>query len=233
MRIIELLEAVASDADLKARYGDFDPEDKPMLPTTHVGGAPAPTLWTAYDVIRNILGRDRVTDDDDELGPGMYYVYQSSGPPMFRDTGDGVGSINLPNLESTAARDVAQAAHEAYHAYVHSKSQGGVVHANEKIINNLAEKWLRKHLSGPALHVGLEQIVGSRISYGPNHIPTQKENFADGKHPGRKGLAKRSGVNTKASVSSLRNTAKHSSGEKQRMAHWLANMKAGRAKKNK
>jgi pyrimidine deaminase RibD-like protein len=57
------------------------------------------------------------------------------------------------------------------------------------------------------------------------------ENFADGKNPGRKGLAKRSGVNTKASVSSLRNTAKHSSGEKQRMAHWLANMKAGRNKK--
>jgi hypothetical protein len=59
------------------------------------------------------------------------------------------------------------------------------------------------------------------------------ENFADGKHPGRKGLAKRSGVNTKASVSSLRNTAKHSSGEKQRMAHWLANMKAGQAKAKK
>jgi hypothetical protein len=56
------------------------------------------------------------------------------------------------------------------------------------------------------------------------------ENFADGKNPGRKGLSKRMGVNTKASVSSLRNTAKHSSGEKQRMAHWLANMKAGREK---
>ena len=56
------------------------------------------------------------------------------------------------------------------------------------------------------------------------------ENFADGKNPGRKGLSKRMGVNTKASVSSLRKTAKNSSGEKQRMAHWLANMKAGRAK---
>jgi hypothetical protein len=60
-----------------------------------------------------------------------------------------------------------------------------------------------------------------------------EENFADGKKPGRKGLAKRSGVNTKASVSSLRKTAKNSTGEKARMAHWLANMKAGRAKKNK
>lgn len=57
------------------------------------------------------------------------------------------------------------------------------------------------------------------------------ENFADGKKPGRKGLAKRSGVNTKASVSSLRKTAKNSTGEKARMAHWLANMKSGRAKK--
>lgn len=56
-----------------------------------------------------------------------------------------------------------------------------------------------------------------------------EENFADGKNPGRKGLAKRSGVNCKASVSTLRNVAKHSSGEKARMAHWCANMKSGRA----
>jgi len=63
--------------------------------------------------------------------------------------------------------------------------------------------------------------------------PGVAEDFADGKNPGRKGLAKRSGVNTKASVSSLRKTAKNSSGEKQRMAHWLANMKAGRAKAKK
>jgi len=70
----------------------------------------------------------------------------------------------------------------------------------------------------------------------PAYVPVKPvvaENFADGKNPGRKGLAKRSGVNTKASVTSLRNTAKHSSGEKQRMAHWLANMKAGRAKARK
>lgn len=166
-----LEEADASDADLRARWGEFEPEDKPMLPRTSVGGAPAPTLWSAYEVIQNILGRNNVTDDDDELTPGMYYVYQSSEPPMFKDTDNGVGSINLPNLDSTAAKDVAIAAHEAYHAYVHNKSQGGFAHANEKIINNLAEKWLRKHLSGTALHIGLEQIVGSRISYGPNHMP--------------------------------------------------------------
>ncbi len=57
------------------------------------------------------------------------------------------------------------------------------------------------------------------------------ENFADGKHPGRKGLAKRMGVNCKQSVSKLRSIAAHSSGERQRMAHWCANMKSGKRKK--
>lgn len=54
------------------------------------------------------------------------------------------------------------------------------------------------------------------------------ENFADGKKPGRKGLAKRVGVNCKQPVSKLRSIAKKSSGERQRMAHWCANMKSGK-----
>ena len=175
MKILEIiLEAEASDDELRQRYGDFDPEDKPMLPKTKVGGAPAPTLWTAYEAIQDILGRRRVTDDEDDLESGMYYVYASNEPPMFKDTeesGPG-GSINIPNLESTAARDVAVAVHEACHAYVHDRTQGsGQVHANEKIINNLAEKWLRKHLSGTALYIALETITGSRISYGKDHMP--------------------------------------------------------------
>jgi hypothetical protein len=175
MKINEIItEAEASDAELRQRYGDFDPEDKPMLPTTQVGGAPAPTLWTAYDAIKNILGSKRVTDDEDSIEPGMYYVFQSSGPAMFKDTEDSGpgGSINVPNLESKAARDVAVAVHEACHAYVHDRVKGqGRAYSNEKIINNLAEKWLRKHLSGSALHVALEAILGSRISYGKDHIP--------------------------------------------------------------
>jgi hypothetical protein len=55
------------------------------------------------------------------------------------------------------------------------------------------------------------------------------ENFADGKNPQDKGDSKRHGINTKASVSSLRKTAKQG-GRKGQLAHWLANMKAGRAK---
>jgi hypothetical protein len=56
------------------------------------------------------------------------------------------------------------------------------------------------------------------------------ENFKDGKNPQDKGDSKRHGINTRASVSSLRKTAK-SGGRKGQLAHWLANMKAGRAKK--
>jgi len=175
MKIHEIIfEAEASDAELRQRWGDFEPDEKPMLPTTQLSREPAPTLWTAFDAIQSILGRKRVTDDEDAIGPGMYYVYQSSGPALFRDTeesGPG-GSINVPNLESRAAKDVAVAVHEACHAYVHDKTKGrGRVYSNEKIINTLAERWLRKHLSGPALHVALETILGSRISYGKDHIP--------------------------------------------------------------
>lgn len=85
-------------------------------------------------------------------------------------------------------------------------------------------------------HSGIDDFIDwvtdfDKATY--DYKPIYAENFADGKKPGRKGLAKRSGVNTKASVSSLRKTAKNSTGEKQRMAHWMANMKAGKKKKNK
>jgi len=73
-------------------------------------------------------------------------------------------------------------------------------------------------------------VTGDTDPDNPYYKDDVDENFADGKNPGRKGLAKRSGVNTKASVSDLRKTAKNSSGEKQRMAHWLANMKSGKDK---
>lgn len=66
-----------------------------------------------------------------------------------------------------------------------------------------------------------------------NQVPDtwiMKENFADGRNPQDKGDAKRHGVNTKASVSSLRKTAKQG-GRKGQLAHWMANMKAGKAKK--
>lgn len=63
-----------------------------------------------------------------------------------------------------------------------------------------------------------------------NKFKVIAENFADGKKPGRKGLAKRMGVDCSKSETELRKIARNSSGERQRMAHWCANMKKGKQK---
>jgi hypothetical protein len=68
------------------------------------------------------------------------------------------------------------------------------------------------------------------VIYELSRLKPVAENFADGRNPQDKGDAKRHGINTKASVSSLRKTAKQG-GRKGQLAHWLANMKAGKAKK--
>lgn len=58
------------------------------------------------------------------------------------------------------------------------------------------------------------------------------ENFADGRVKGksRPGRVARSGASCSGSVTSLRDRAKKSGGEKGRMYHWCANMKSGRKK---
>lgn len=93
---------------------------------------------------------------------------------------------------------------------------------------NYAIAHFKEHLTPDNFQAKRKQINDILTKY--NSLAATNENFADGKNPGRKGLAKRMGVDTKASVSSLRKTAKNSTGEKQRIAHWLANMKAGRDK---
>jgi hypothetical protein len=65
--------------------------------------------------------------------------------------------------------------------------------------------------------------------YKAQQAQTTTENFADGKNPQDKGDSKRHGVPTKGSVSSLRKVAKQG-GRKGQLAHWMANMKAGKKK---
>lgn len=84
---------------------------------------------------------------------------------------------------------------------------------------------------------GVRMIDGDNVSYQIWNTDVLKrtqlgENFADGKKKGksRPGRAKRAGVDCSKSVTALRKQAKNSSGEKQKMAHWCANMKSGRKK---
>ena len=82
------------------------------------------------------------------------------------------------------------------------------------------------------LNQSLETQAGGRVLSGPLFTVNVNENFHDGRHPEDKGDSKRLGVPTKASVSTLRQVAKQG-GRKGQLAHWMANMKAGRAKHNK
>jgi hypothetical protein len=188
------------DMPVEIRYFDGGErvKDGPMYPgKIGLGEVDAPktnedlneaetTGWTALEVVESILGKDRVTADDDELVPGMYYVYESNSPPQFEDTeepGQPGGAIRLRDLEGGSPADIAEAAHEACHAYAHSKSTSGVLYTNEKIINNLAEIWLKKNLSGTALHFALEHILGSKLHYGPDHMPRSVTEAFDQPYP--------------------------------------------------
>jgi hypothetical protein len=78
--------------------------------------------------------------------------------------------------------------------------------------------------------LGLKWIpADTRFEWVRPYRDTVDENFADGKNPQDKGDSKRHGVPTKASVSTLRKVAKQG-GRKGQLAHWAANMKAGRNK---
>jgi pyrimidine deaminase RibD-like protein len=59
-----------------------------------------------------------------------------------------------------------------------------------------------------------------------------KENFADGRKPGRRGLSRRVGIPRKASLGQLAKIAANSTGERRRMAQWQLNMRRGKKKKS-
>jgi hypothetical protein len=105
----------------------------------------------------------------------------------------------------------------------------GVVRILQKLSSHFDNYDIQPTKVGTNIHQ-IAQEEGQLLWSNQQHM---SENFADGRHPEDKGDAKRHGINTKASVSSLRKTAKQG-GRKGQLAHWLANMKAGRAKaKNK
>ena len=104
--------------------------------------------------------------------------------------------------------------------------------ASEFIVERKKKRRPRWAAYGPGPYGGYGYYAGYSGDGGAGDGGGVGENFADGKNPQDKGDSKRHCINTKASVSSLRKTAKQG-GRKGQLAHWLANMKAGRAKKNK
>ena len=169
--------------------------------------------FNGIDISMEIQKDDEYVDDDDYDNQVLYVVASNDGRELGHVLFAFDGEYLLPQDLEVEERYQGQGIAKTMYDYV--KSKGYKIRRSGQQTDAGAGFW-DKHKPGKNVW---EQSVA--------------ENFADGKNPGRKGLAKRMGVNTKASVSSLRNTAKHSTGEKARMAHWLANMKAGRAKANK
>jgi hypothetical protein len=129
---------------------------------------------------------------------------------------------NMDHSKDHQAVDELKAALVARRQRLQSASDDQVYDIIDKLMTRIAKT---HSVSGQKLHdMWVDQY---------HEVPDtwiMNENFADGKKPGRKGLAKRSGVNCKQPVSKLRSIAANSSGERQRMAHWCANMKSGKKK---
>lgn len=179
MRLRELFEArFPTHPEINAAMGqEVSADEYEMTPYSAPMRGSAATPFTVYQAISAVLGHKNVTNDDEDITPEnqdhMVYVWDGSREGFFIPTDDGTGgSIEVQNMWSREAAAVAAGVHEAFHALVYRKTGGqGQLVSQEKIVNNLAEKWLRKHLTGMAQHVALERITGSRISYGSNHMP--------------------------------------------------------------
>ena len=96
-----------------------------------------------------------------------------------------------------------------------------------KLYKRFAEMWAKKIKWQFKSDDGRRDVEFSLIR--PKAV---EENFADGKVKGksRPGRVKRSGASCNGSVTELRAKAKKASGEKAKMYHWCANMKAGKKK---
>lgn len=87
---------------------------------------------------------------------------------------------------------------------------------------------------------GNHRALAARLR-GMTHIPawipdaSMQENFADGRNPQDRGDSRRHGIPKKATLATLDkiSSSKTASPRKKQLAHWQANMRRGRAKKQK
>lgn len=146
------------------------------------------------------------------IGDIIKPVYERTFTDMEIAIMEGGHSLDKPTL---SPKEIAKKHDVSYEYILNQLSKGIKVELEHTSVASIAKEIALDHLNErPDYYEKLKQI----------------ENFADGKKPGRKGMAKRSGVNCKQSISKLRSIAKSSSGERQRMAHWCANMKSGKKK---
>jgi hypothetical protein len=187
--IIEQLEEdrQSDDEYFKSQGWDGDPTTR-FIYVDSYKKKKATTQWTTLAAIEDVLGKDMVIKWDNmrppklkQLQPNKVYVmlYHIVGSISFipqldylKKTGQLCGIISVRSLVSRNADDVSMAVHEAYHAKLWFKVKGqGNFYGNEKVVNDLAEKWLKKNIRGFNVQVGMDKIGTSRAGYGVNKAP--------------------------------------------------------------
>ena len=128
---------------------------------------------SAMDVLRDILGYENIFDsdihDESDYKPNQYFVHQSS-RDLHVQHEDGTNAIELKQPRGKRPKDIAVAAHEAYHALLSSRGKN---YANEHMVNRLAARWLQDHLLGMFLHQAMESLLSSKLSYkGNKYLPS-------------------------------------------------------------
>ena len=144
---------------------------------------------------------EALDDKGQSIGFARFWMHQYK---------DGLESL------STQVRDDWQGKGIAANMYAVMRMLGVNIHPASTQSDDGKKMWNKWNQQGDAQHI---KSMNAKM----------QENFADGKHPEDKGDSKRYHVPTKASVSTLRKVA-HQGGRKGQLAHWMANMKAGRAK---
>jgi hypothetical protein len=233
----------AEDGTVLHRFGGIGNSQADANRTALAWAQRNPALIRLYD---NGRGFDIVPEMNESLRE--YRMPQpSQGPSRYRDLNEPLGPETPPTMPAGTVKVDVSDVYDWYKLGQHISNMKGLGQHDfgqgpPSAIMSFGDEDLEHQYIQALKRTGLTTTDIDPVDPNqPPGMPRQKtdptynvdENFADGKNPGRKGLAKRVGVNTKASVSDLRKTAKNSSGEKQRMAHWLANMKAGRAKAKK
>ena len=145
----------------------------------------------------------------------------------------------VPNLESFVELkdEYPQTKFYAWHVSLEGEaSEFHRTNENQTLEERKKKRRVRHAAYGPGLYGGYGYFSNYGNSEGGDAgggdgggESIKNENFADGKNPQDKGDSKRHGVPTKSSVSTLRKVAKQG-GRKGQLAHWMANMKAGKQK---
>lgn len=151
--------------------------------------------WTAEEVVRKILSDYNVSGEVDLDTTGGHSSFgdligkasvekswarmkntgEPSGiyDPFGSMPGEG-GVIGLPNPKGKRPSDIASAAHEAFHALLQLKYKN---YQNEHVVNRLAARWLQDNYSGRFLHLAINDIRNSRVSYKGKKYDTSKKHL--------------------------------------------------------